>query len=570
MKRVLSALIFVFCLSVILQTGASVAFSAAPVLFFSDLTWGPRIGWEGSATKGAAVTVWGKNFGPLGGGSYVTVNGAQITEYAEWGAIGPARALERITFWLKSTCQDGAGKITVTVNGITSNALDFTVKSGKIYFISVSSGSNSNNGLYSSPGSSGGPFKDILKFNPENNPSGDSEPTIFYVRGGTYTALDFYNAFVAVRGPYSAGHALIAYPLETPIINSAAAQEGIIWTADYDPYGKSSNFTYSKLFCTGGGGAIGVLGDYNRVIGCTFKDYLDQISSGVVWVTASKYTAIYGNLFDHNGYDSMKHNIYVKTQPGLSGDRNTWYTDIGWNEFANAVTNDGRGGLIFISRSSDASTEIYTTQYIFIHDNYFHDGNMEFIYTGDNTPLSDIYIYNNIFRSGNLNMNGAVFLAWDTQSVYVYNNTFYQTSASVPMVYAVGRDYTTNAVLKNNIFYANPGQTILFAEDNSTINSDHDLFYGAPAPSSGSGITVTNPVVGKDPLFMGPTSYNFHLQPGSPAFNTGTSVVSAYVTQDYDGISRPRGALYDIGAFEYDSGGDITPPAKPTNLRVMP
>ena len=69
---------------------------------------------------------------------------------------------------------------------------------------------------------------------------------------------------------------------------------------------------------------------------------------------------------------------------------------------------------------------------------------------------------------------------------------------------------------------------------------------------------------------MDPSSYNFHLQPGSPAFNTGTSAVSAYVTQDYDGISRPRGALYDIGAFEYDSGGDITPPAKPTKLIVIP
>ena len=71
-------------------------------------------------------------------------------------------------------------------------------------------------------------------------------------------------------------------------------------------YGKNSYFTYSKLFCTGGEAAIGVVGDYNRVIGCTFKDYLDQMRCGVLWVTASKYTSIYGNLFDHDGYDSME------------------------------------------------------------------------------------------------------------------------------------------------------------------------------------------------------------------------------------------------------------------------
>ncbi|HPT28544.1 MAG TPA: hypothetical protein PLZ95_19145, partial [Bryobacteraceae bacterium] len=29
--------------------------AASPALFFSDLDWGPKTGWEGSATKGAAV-----------------------------------------------------------------------------------------------------------------------------------------------------------------------------------------------------------------------------------------------------------------------------------------------------------------------------------------------------------------------------------------------------------------------------------------------------------------------------------------------------------------------------------
>lgn len=49
---------------------------SAPVLFFSDLTFGPNTGWNGSSTQGAAVTVLGKNLGPSRNSSYITVNGA--------------------------------------------------------------------------------------------------------------------------------------------------------------------------------------------------------------------------------------------------------------------------------------------------------------------------------------------------------------------------------------------------------------------------------------------------------------------------------------------------------------
>src|SRR5215831_18360283 len=108
----------------------AMAFGANPVLHFSDLTWGPKTGWEGSAVRGAAVTVWGVNFGSTRGTSFVTVNGAALTsdsDYAEWAASGGARGLQRITFWLNSTVADGAGNITVTVNGASSNSLPFMV-----------------------------------------------------------------------------------------------------------------------------------------------------------------------------------------------------------------------------------------------------------------------------------------------------------------------------------------------------------------------------------------------------------------------------------------------------------
>jgi hypothetical protein len=562
-----------FVLISILAMLCASAVCGAPVIFFSDLDWGPNAGWEGSSTKGAAVTVWGENFGSTRGSSYVSVNGAQITEYAEWGVVGPARGLQRITFWLNSNCQVGDGTITVTVGGIPSNTLAFKVVPGtaaKIYFVSVSNGNNNNNGLYSATqGGSNGPFKDVFMFNPgldefhastNRNPSGDGQ-YIMYIRGGTYTATDADSVFVALRGPYGGPDkrkALIGYPGETSNFNTANAERGIIWNADYSPYGKNSYFTWSKLNGIGGLAAAGVIGDYNRVIGCTFKEYLDYAQDGVVWVTASQHTSIYGNLFEHNGCDSMKHNIYVKTQAGFSGDRNTIYTSIGWNEFSNAYSSDTHGGVIFISKSSDGGA--YSTANVYIHNNYFHDGNMDFIYSGDGPDMGDIFVYNNIF-SGGTSANGGITMYDGTNNIYFYNNVFYQMGpADQPMAWETGK---AKSYFKNNIWYSRSGQAFFNLETfkGATFSSDHDLFYGNTAPSG-----ATNVKTG-DPKFVS-AGTDFHLQAGSPAIDAGANTVSSTVTNDYDSNPRPMDgnndgtAAYDIGAYEYT--GTYVPPTDTT------
>jgi hypothetical protein len=156
-------------------------------------------------------------------------------------------------------------------------------------------------------------------------------------------------------------------------------------------------------------------------------------------------------------------------------------------------------------------------------------------------------------------------LAWHTNSVYLYNNTFYNTIS--PIISVTG---ATHAILKNNIYYANNNQTFFEIEtyQGATINSDYDLFYGRSVPS-GSGITITNAKTG-NPLFVNPTGRDFHLQSTSAAINAGTASVSSTVTWDYDGNSRPQGSAYDIGAYEYGAGGGSnTPPAAPTDLQIQ-
>ncbi len=64
---------------------------------------------------------------------------------------------------------------------------------------------------------------------------------------------------------------------------------------------------------------------------------------------------------------------------------------------------------------------------------------------------------------------------------------------------------------------------------------------------------------------------NYSLLLDSVAINNGLDLSSTGFSDDYDGISRPKGLAWDIGAYEYVSATpppDTTPPSAPTGLVV--
>jgi len=582
----LKALLFfiiIFC-SLLFFVKISAAQAAGPVLFFSDLTSGPKTGWEGSATKGAAVTIWGKNFGTTRGSNYVTVNGAQITEYAEWGVTGTAngipRGLERITFWLNSNCADGAGTISITIGGITSNTLPFTVRSGRIFFISVTDGSNSYNGQYSTrTGHTGsdGPWKDFYTALNQNNSIVTAGATI-YVKGGTYTTGDpsENTSFLDFRSMGDAGTSanpivLTAYPGEVPIANLSGKGHGFsIGDSGCDTgQGCQNYWTIAKIKMINGSMGPNIRSHHVNIVGCWFSGITGGGWSGIIDSDVGSYVNLYGNYFyncgNTDGDAAYTHTIYLNGTQGTLSNYNVRY-----NEFDHDTYASYYGGEL----------DIRAANHIDISENYWHDGSNQPLYlSAEGGSISYIYFYNNIASNMNIIPSATDPASTGEYCLHlndldstsrIYNNTLYNCpinpSEAVIGVYGAFSSHS-NVTSANNIIYgSSPSQPALYIESNGTFNSTNDLYYNVTVPS-GSGVTMTGARI-TNPLFVANGS-DFHLQSSNPAIDAGTSAVSSIVATDYDFISRPQGSGYDIGAYEYVSGtpvSDTQAPTTPTNL----
>ncbi len=163
-------------------------------------------------------------------------------------------------------------------------------------------------------------------------------------------------------------------------------------------------------------------------------------------------------------------------------------------------------------------------------------------------------------------LNGWCIQTADGFSGTIANNSFYGADVlSSKLGQVVLWAANSNVVIRNNIFYATGGDAIhnSAATMSGTCSIDHNIVFTPGASvglidSSISGCTQASNKLNVDPLLVAPASYNFQLQAGSPAIDAGSPVSG--VTGDINGIPRPQGAAYDVGAFEYTGGGTTPPP----------
>lgn len=127
----------------------------------------------------------------------------------------------------------------------------------------------------------------------------------------------------------------------------------------------------------------------------------------------------------------------------------------------------------------------------------------------------------------------------------------------------------TGHLVANNTIYnvVNRAFDVCSGCASNTIRNNIAYQYGTSIRDNSSGITQDHNLFGTNPNFVNAGSGDFHLQAGSAAIDTGITI--AAVTSDKDGVARPKGAAYDIGAYEYcTSGCGTAPPPTPTNLRI--
>jgi hypothetical protein len=119
-----------------------------------------------------------------------------------------------------------------------------------------------------------------------------------------------------------------------------------------------------------------------------------------------------------------------------------------------------------------------------------------------------------------------------------------------------------NVRVYNNIIRNSPDYGIRELGTTGLHNSyiDNSMYQNGTDFSLQNGNTDTGSVSG-DPMFVnyqGDGSGDYHLTALSPCIDKGISAGAP--STDFDGVSRPQGTSYDIGAYEFVSGRPAPPP----------
>lgn len=230
----------IVCLLLICST-TCVAESNRPVIFYSDIDSGPRIGGEGGQ-DGAFVCVYGERFGSTRGSSLMDLGGVQAAAYKLWADPGqPYRPghYAKACAQINHATPDGKTTIELTTAAGKSNSLAFTVRPGKTYFVSPK-GSD-----LLGDGSSNHPWHSVKHCKSRMSP-GD----ICYLGEGTkLVANENYGAAIALGSSGEPGmpKALVAYPGARVIVDNSATTGAVRALTSYDRGGDVSYWTIAGI-----------------------------------------------------------------------------------------------------------------------------------------------------------------------------------------------------------------------------------------------------------------------------------------------------------------------------------
>jgi hypothetical protein len=240
------------------------------------------------------------------------------------------------------------------------------------------------------------------------------------------------------------------------------------------------------------------------------------------------------------------------------------------------------------------STNNVTFQFNYAHDNPNHNGinifpktaESQIDYTGNNVRYNILtgatnginmwhqtnnevvgnLIYNNISANGVGIHISAMTGDSSTVDAYtkIYNNTIVDN-----LNHGIRNTNANHLTIKNNIIAYN-GLTAIYTstttghdinnnlyDNSSNYRWDGNLYSSLSSWQSASGQDSNSSEA--DPNFADRPNYDYRLTASSTAaIDSGLDLSSDGIVKDLDGISRPQGNGFDIGAYEYGQGGSNT------------
>lgn len=265
-------------------------------------------------------------------------------------------------------------------------------------------------------------------------------------------------------------------------------------------------------------------------------------------------------------------NLLLENNTALSREADynlgTW-----WSENMVIRGNEFSGGIRYPAKlSALAHNVLFEKNYVHTDRVGMNEGHHHNFFFRDSE--NGILRYNVFDARGSDAMGAAEFYDYncdETANHNIYNNVIIHDHGSKPAVRWTCEEGT---YFRNNIVVSSAETHEFDLHASTGITIDYNIhLYGTVEYEDNTGSTFTDGPnnINADPQFLAtgnkPSPY-YHLQSTSPAKDAGDPTTESGT--DYDGTPTPRGAGFDIGAFEYVSGGtDTTPPSPPTGLRVQ-
>jgi len=278
------------------------------------------------------------------------------------------------------------------------------------------------------------------------------------------------------------------------------------------------------------------------------NNFYSNYSSGI-HILYARNTQVYNNKFYNNG-------VTAKSGQGLALSSETTGSLIYNNEiYGNAYYGFAIGPSVGIS----SNNIIYNN---LIYNNCQGPSQCSEVIqqgTATSTPDSNKF-YNNTIYSSKTGYSETVYLKKGTNTVFTNNIIMKAAGTGIPLYVGTSLDINT-LTFWNNCLYGGGSYFLYYGGSSRTLAWVNDTWA-----ADAQGNISENPVLdGNYKLTNTTPQGSGHVRDG------GQSLLSKF-TIDKDGISRPQGAAWDMGAYEYVEVApppDTIPPAAPTGLVVQ-